>query len=194
MSAFYALALPKLFERTRTELLLTRPECSSVFGWRRPTQQRNDPARICWVPGDPVGDAGVLGQPSKNPRGPLVSLASFEEQFTLYVQDRAREIGADYDELANYSATRMLFDDWLRAMTLAAYAIGTGGRVSVVKLTWLREKKEAALGATLRVQCALDAMIPRESLATAPANAEANVTGQLLDVSETQHVTKNSTE
>jgi hypothetical protein len=151
----------------------------NAFGWRRPAQRTGLSHRICWVPGKD-GDVGKLEgarQPGRNPR----PLATLQELFTVYIE--AQDASAAEDELAQYKAARVLFDAWLRAVYLAAR-----GTFTVESIGWVDDKKERRFGATLRIVCTVQAMVPDAALEIAPVDTTAEVTASVLDLDEQEAV------
>lgn len=147
------------------------------FGWREPAK-RSGTMRIVWVPGDDEsGELGTLAsarQPGRNPR----PLATLHELFTVYIE--AVDPSGYEDEKKQYAAARWLFDAWWRAVHLAAY-----GTVELRSAAWVTTAKERRYGATLRVLCAIQAMIPDSPLELAPADTKASIATSELDATET---------
>ena len=150
------LALEQLFEDVVQRFADEGTEVPNVFGWRTPAARGAQQNRICWVPGDPSGAAGAVAgarQPGRNPR----PIATLEELFTVYIEavdivNQDRE-----NELAQYKAARLLFDAWYRAVYLSS----TGrGLVAVKSASWMADRTTRRHGATLRVVCTVQAMIP----------------------------------
>lgn len=124
----------------------------NLFGWRDPAQKLTTGARILWIPGNPNGDLGSLlpaTQPGRNPR----SIATLAELFTVEIL--AHDAAALENERAQYHATRLLFDAWLRAVYLAM-----PGRVALVTNEWITDRKERRFGAAIRAVCTVSAMVP----------------------------------
>lgn len=172
--------------------------CENTFGWREPTTYPKAPGvrKISWVPGDPTGDAGKLASPVQVD-GLAKSLATLEEVFTVYVY--AADVANLVNERAQYRAARLLYDQWFRAVYLAAYSVGTGGRFAVLKHTWETAKKERPHGACIRALCTAQAQIPDMPYVFAPTDAHAEWAGSLGDtetspalggITETQTITK----
>jgi hypothetical protein len=191
------LALPLLFEAvsarmTADAIAQGAIPTAQLFGWREPEHRQQTPSgtwrRVVWVPGDD-GDIGELGparQPGRNPK-PLATLA---ELFTVYLEaadlsggSPAAKSATAENELAQYTATRLLFDAWYRAAFLHA-----GNQLGLESMTWHGDKKVRRFGACIRVVCSIPAMIPDAPLteiggqSDTPARA-AGVT-ELLDVEE----------
>lgn len=146
------------------------------FGWREPAK-RSATFRIVWVPGDDQsGDLGEVG-PARNPGRNSRPLATVQELFTVYIE--ARDNTAPQNELAQYTAARLLFDAWLRAVYLAAH-----GTFEIKSARWLADLKQSRAGATLRVLASVQAMVPDAPFEAAPADTAADVTTSELDVDE----------
>lgn len=146
-------------------------EVPNVFGWREPARRGAQQNRICWVPGDPAGAAGDITsarQPGRNPR----PLATLNELFTIYVE--ARDASDLEDEQKQYHAARLIFDAWYRAAYLSARTL-----LTVKSATWMVDRKTRRHGATLRVVCTVQAMIP-DSAYTA-AEVDEAVVGMELE-------------
>jgi hypothetical protein len=141
------------------------------FGWREPPKQLSSTRSIIWVPGD--DDTGDLGRmlpakyPGRNPR-PLGNLA---ELFTVYIS--AHDPTAPDDERKQYHATRLLFDEWWRAVYLSGVQ---HSEIALVKSGWLIKKIQHRYGATLRLVGAIQSMIPDYTLQSVPADTEALIT------------------
>lgn len=152
------------------------------FGWREPARAPRAP-RIVWVPGDDEsGDVGTLG-PARGPGGNPRSLGTLHELVTIYVE--SVDTSAFEDERAQYTATRLLFDSWLRAVYLAAY-----GAFSIQRIRWVNERKERRYGAALRVLLSIEALIPDEPAKLAPVDTKALIDVEELDVIETMEAAR----
>ncbi len=151
------LALQQLYSDVVERFEDEGTEVPNVFGWRKPAERGGLQNRIVWVPGDPSGAAGALigaRQPGRNPR-PLNTL---EEMFKVYIE--GRDTSDPENELLQYAATRELFDAWYRAVYLST----TGrGLVTVKSASWMVDRNVRRHGATLRVVCTVQAMIPDEA-------------------------------
>jgi len=169
------LALEKLFNDVVARFADEGTEVPNVFGWREPAHRGGQQNRIVWVPGDPSGAAGALTaakNPGRNPR-PIANLA---ELFTVYVE--GRDSSAPEDELAQYKTARLLFDAWWRAVYLKPLD-GEARQLVVVKsAAWMVDRATRRHGATLRVVCSVDAMIP-DLPYTVAEDVEATVDVQL---------------
>lgn len=150
------------------------------FGWREPAKRGASP-RITWVPGDDA--SGTLGEvgPARSPgRTPARPLATLHELVTVYIE--GLDPSALENELAQYTATRLLFDAWMRAVYLAAH-----GTFRVVSDTWVTETKERRHGAAIRVVLSIAAMIPDAPYTSAPVDVTASVTPALSPDGDPAH-------
>jgi len=172
------LALPKLYADVVARFALDGTLVAQPFGWRSPFEQ-TDAARIAWVPGDPRGNAGVVG-PAKYPgQLPRRSLATFFERFHVIIS--TYDETDPENELAQYSATRLLRDVWHRAVYLAAH-----GTFTIDSTNWYGERIERRLGAALLVVCTIESTVPDEALESMPLEgARAVIQVSELDVTET---------
>jgi len=124
----------------------------NVFGWQKPSHRGGQQNRICWVPGDPSGAAGNVTSahsPGGNPR----SIGTLTEQFTVYIE--GRDFADPENELAQYKATRLLFDAWFRAAYLSVRNL-----LTIKSAAWMADRTTRRHGATLRAVCSVQAMIP----------------------------------
>jgi hypothetical protein len=139
----------------------------NVFGWRSPERRGGRQNRICWVPGDPSGALGPVTSarfPGGNPR----SIGTLEETFTVYIE--GRDLNHPEDELRQYKATRLLFDAWFRAVYLSVRNL-----LTIKSAAWMTDRKTRRHGATLRVVCSLQAMIPDQAYEVVSPNPYAVV-------------------
>ncbi len=178
------LALPHLFDNVvaqfasdaAAEVPPTTP-VPNVFGWRKPAEQSNTSQRVVWVPGDDesgdLGDVGSAKFPGRNAR----SLATIGELCTVYLE--AVDLTAPDDELAQYNAARFLFDAWYRAVYLAAR-----GTFAIARARWMNDRATRRRGATIRVLCRIDAMVPDAPYQTAPIDVHAEIGISELDTTE----------
>ncbi len=174
--------------------------CENYFGWRGPTLAPKAPGlrKISWVPGDDKGDAGKLAPPVQTEGQTARSLATWNESLTIYLT--AVDPTNLADEVAQYTAVRLLHDNWFRALWAAAGRVGTVGRFTVESYTWLTDKKEMPHGGCLRALCTAQAKIPDEAFIYAPIDLAAELDGQLDDkdgnplggVVEQQTITKDT--
>lgn len=159
-------AIPNLYAAVKARFTLDSTQVVNLFGWRTPDQRIVQGARICWLPGDDEsGDAGALA-PAKYPGGYPRSLGTLRELFTLIIL--VSDQGNPENELAQYNATRLVFDAWYRAAYLAAY-----GTFEVQDVSWLNGVKDRRYGAGMRVLVAIDSMIP-DSTPLGPTYVDAN--------------------
>lgn len=170
------LALPRLFDAVVDRFADEGTAVTNAFGWREPARRTGE-MRIVWVPGDDqsgaLGDVLSARNPGRNPR----PLATLGELFTVFVE--AVDATAPEDERKQYEAARVLFDAWFRAVYLAAR-----GTVAIRSAAWVTSKKERRYGATLRVVCSVEAMVPDAPAEIAPADARAVIDVEELDVTE----------
>lgn len=150
------LALEKLFKDVAARLQAEAPSVVVVFGWREPSRQLNQGVgggnRIVFTPGAPTGDLGKVVGPDKPGRNPR-PLATLQEAFTVLIW--GYDSSLPEDELAQYKATRLLYDTWFRACVLSFHA-----RFHIISQAWSTERKERQLGAVIQAVCTVDAMIP----------------------------------
>lgn len=146
------LALEKLYDDVVARFVTDSTDVPNVFGWRKPANRGAQQNRICWVPGDPSGSAGEVAaahNPGENPR----SIGTLEETFTVYVE--GRDSSSPENELAQYKATRLIFDAWFRAAYLSVRNL-----LTVKSATWMVDRTTRRYGATIRAVCAVSAKIP----------------------------------
>lgn len=151
-----------------------RSAVAQPFGWREPAKQRATIERIVWVPGDDSnGDVGKIGPP-KYPGGNPRSLGTLGELFTCYVS--SHDPTDPTNEFKQWRCSRLLFDEWWRAVRLSA-----PGLVEIVRSTWQLDKTQHRYGTAIRVLGAIQSTIPDYTLSAAPADAQAAVTLVELD-------------
>jgi len=152
------LALPDLYDKVKAFFEEEEPDLgvAFAFGWKAPQRQDAQGGgrgnRIVFVPGDATGALGMVAAvkyPGRNPR----SLATLNELFTVYVWgwDASKEA----DELAQYTAARLLYDAWYRAMYHVAHGV-----FQVVSQAWVNPTATRGRGAELQVVCTISAVIP----------------------------------
>lgn len=171
------LALPNLFDTVVAAFGAAGSTVDQAFGWSAPNQQYPSGTRIVWTPGDPNGSLGeflTAREPGRNPR----PLATLGELFT--VQIRSSDETAPNDERAQYQSARLLFDSWWSAVYTVSH-----GRVRIVDAGWLADRTVRRHGAAIQVVCSIEAMIPEDALAAEVAAANASLTLNELDQSET---------
>lgn len=174
------LALPILFDAVCARFRDDETNVPNLFGWNESDKKLTRGDRITWAPGDGGGSLGAMN-PARNPGGNPRPLATLEELFTVEVL--ASDKDQPESELGAYTAARLLFDAWYRAVYLAAH-----GTFRVLSCTWLTDQKVRRYGAGIRVICAIQAKIPDAPMAVAPVDTKADLTVELLDVSESIEV------
>jgi hypothetical protein len=122
-----------------------------------------------------VGRVDPARNPGRNPR----ALATLRELFTCTLS--ASDPGDPENELAQYKATRFLFDAWFRAVYLAAH-----GTLTVERSDWLIRHNDRRFGTAMRVVCSIQAMVPDAALDGIPIDTRAVTGVSELDVTETQ--------
>lgn len=158
---------------------------ANPFGWRETARQGGATNRIVWVPGDDAqGNLGALDPPRYPGRiDPGRPLGTLDELFTCYIS-AADGAALQTNELAQYKATRLLYDAWYRAVYLAAHGTFHIRASSWVISTRAGPKAERRFGATIRVLGAIQAMIPDEVPTLAVPPLEADITPIELDVTD----------
>lgn len=146
-----------------------------AFGTRGPAQ-RGEQYRIVWVPGDEE-DAGEVSEarlPGRNPR----PLYTFEELLTAYVEASDFSGTSAEVERKQWRAARLLLNALLRAVYKA-----TTARTKIDAVQVLNDRSTRRHGWAYRVTFRLEAMVPDEAFAAAPAS-DASVTtdAQVLGV------------
>jgi hypothetical protein len=168
------LALPKLFADVSARVVAAVPGAVCVFGWREPQKHLTGApaARLVFVPGDSSGSLGEDLPPRHVGRAPR-PIATLGELFQVYVT--AYDASAPENELAQYQAARVLFDEWRKAMHLAAH-----GTFEIQSARWNTDKSERRYGAEIIVTCSIQSMIPDDedaALSDAHAAVEAESQG-----------------
>lgn len=162
------LALEKLYTDVKTRLDTETPGIAIDFGWKKRARWQTANQRLVWQPGDATDALGAfLGAkyPGRNPR----PLATIGELFTVFIG--AADPSDLQNELANYKATRLLFDAWWRAVYLAAH-----GTVAIVSAKWATNRTELRHGEELIVVASVEAMVPDEPYTLAPDDTSAAIT------------------
>jgi hypothetical protein len=171
------LALEKLYSDVTARFEADLRKVPQPFGWRAAANQPATSERIVWVPGDDeskdLGKVTAPKYPGRNPR----PLRTLEELFTCRIS--AFDPDAPHDEAKQYRATRLLFDEWVRAVYLAA-----PGQFEILKASWIADKNQHRFGAAIRVLGAIQSMIPDYTYAGAPVDTGADITVVELDHSE----------
>lgn len=146
------LAVENLYDSVRASFIENAINAENVFGWRTPAQYSSELPRCAWVPGDDksgtLGELGGARNPGQDPR----PLAQLGELFTVYLT--AADPRDPENELAQYHATRFLYEAWYVALYRAAH-----GTFRVRSQGWVTSKRERSYGATLRVVCEVQAPI-----------------------------------
>jgi len=172
------LALPTLFDAVVARFELEGTDAPQTFGWRTPFRHKESTSRIAWVPGSPSGALGDVDAASKTgDRESYRSLATLRELFTVYIESEDPQFPEN--ERAQYQATRLLFDAWVRAVYLAAR-----GTFEIESSDWNIEKNERRNGAELIVVCSIDAVIPDAPYTVVDPPLEANIATSTDDVTE----------
>ncbi len=171
------LALEKLFLDVKTRFAAESPQINVRFGWREPARQDNQGSgganRIVFVPGDPSGGLGKVAGAAKTGRNPR-PLATLGELFTVQVW--GLDATKPEDELAQYKATRLLYDAWYRAAYLACHP-----RFAVQSQQWLVEKLTRRMGAEIQAICSIEAMVPDSAWTEAnPPPEQVTVTNKVV--------------
>lgn len=180
-------ALPELVKRVRERLAADALAAGTAaipveFGWEARYLSRSTTHRIVFVPGD--DSSGTLGATS-GADSPYVGLArplaALDEQWTCYLE--AEDL-SDESEVAQYTAARMLYDAWYRAVYLAR---SENGRIPVTILSqrWIADRTHRDAGAALRVTGTVSAAILDTPTTIAPVDTGAALTVAQLDVEET---------
>ena len=138
-----------------------------AFGTREPAKRDALP-RIVFVPGDDsdVGEIGPVVKPGRNPR----PLATLRELVTVYVEGFDSTAGLAENERAQWKATRLLFDAFVRAVYLAAF-----GTYEIRSTKWLNERSTRRHGYSIACVLSVGSMVPDAPAALAPVNVSADV-------------------
>lgn len=178
------LALENLYNLVTADLAASSTIVTTAqkFGWRETSRQDGGNARIVWVPGDPDGNLGAL-LPAKYPSRSITTLgrplANLGELF--YVTISAADPTAPDNEIAQYHATRLLYDAWIAAVYRAAR-----GTFGILKQRWVIDKNERRWGAALEITGSIQAVIPDSVAQAAPVDTGAAVVGELDSNGEPQ--------
>ena len=169
------LALEILFDRVVARFTADAIPCEFAFGWREPPRQGKLPqAHIVITPGDPSGRLAKSHTGARYPgQLPIRSVGGMWELFTARIS--AQDPAASNDDRAQYRATRLLYDAWLRAVYLSGF-----GNFSIESDRWLVTRKEGRFGAALEVVGGILAVIPDSALTLAPVDVKAEITESLL--------------
>lgn len=143
-------ALPYLYDRVAERFARDGLDVQMTFGWLKSAEQLTSVKRIVWIPGD--GDnVGSVG-PAKYPGGDPRALATLNELCTVEIT--SADDSDPTDERKQYTATRELYDEWLRAVYLAGR-----GWYSIVSQRWAGGDRARRLGGTIRVVISVHAPI-----------------------------------
>lgn len=168
------LALEILHDRVVQRFIDDAIACEFAFGWREvPRQGRLPDAHIVLKPGDPSGRLSKSHTGARYPgQLPLRSLGGLWELFTVTIS--AHDAAAPQDDRAQYRATRLLYDAWLRAVYLSGF-----GNFNIESDRWLTSRKEGRFGAALEVVGGILAVIPDSAVTLAPVDVHAEITESL---------------
>jgi len=152
-----ALAVSKLFADVSADLAEHAITANVVFGWRELAKQVNQGPgqanRVVFVPGTvPDGDMGK-DLPARNPGRVPRPIATVAEIVTIEVW--GYDASAPENELKQYEAARFLYD----AVRAAVYR-SSHGTYTIEGQNWVTEKTERRFGAAIRIELAIQAMIP----------------------------------
>lgn len=182
------LALPSLYSAIGARLASEAPLVGDPpapvpiavqwFGWREPARQHIG-NRFVWVPGEPDGKVGDLGPPRfPGTRAEGRPLWNMPEAFHVYIT--GYDATAPENELLQYTAARLLLDEFARLLYLCAY-----GTLGIPRVSWYSGgKKEFRAGATLLLVCSVQSVQPDTEATPAPADAGAIVDIEMLDLTE----------
>lgn len=171
------LALPELVKRVRARFEADGVSVPVTFGWREPALQRQSSHRIVFVPGDDTGwSLGALSAPESPHVSLARPLAKLEEIFTAYIE--AEDVTAPDDELAQYTAARVLYDVWYRAVWHARIPH------SILTQRWVVDRTVRYAGAALRVTGTVSAIVPDAPSAIAPSDTSATVSAEKLGLTQ----------
>lgn len=171
------LALEALYNAVVTRFAEELPAVEHTFGWREPNRQQGGTSRVVWRPGDEAGGVGEVG-PARNPGRNPRPLATLHEAVTLYIQ--GCDLTAPDNELAQWKATRLLFDAVVRAIYLAAH-----GTYEIKSVNWAERYNERRFGATIILNLAVESMIPDSAQMPAPVDTSAVIGDSIDDLTET---------
>jgi hypothetical protein len=171
------LALPRLYSAVVAQFAADSVVADQYFGWRE-VAKHYPRARIVWVPGDPVGSIGPIVAPkwpgSRLDGRPLMNLT---ERFHVFIT--GYDNTAATDEMAQYTAARLLFDDFVRAVYLNAH-----GTFTLESSSWVTTRKEFRAGATVLVIGTVQAVQPDRVVTGAPVDTGIIAQIEMLDLTE----------
>ncbi len=178
------LALPWLYDQVVARFTLEGNTAVHRFGWRAVGHQI-DSNRVIWVPGDPNGEIGAVIAPKfpgiRETGRPLTNVL---EGFHCYITGYDRT--AKDNERAQYVACRLLYDDVIRAVYLAAH-----GNFEFRSSKWVTDKKEFRAGATILLTGTIRAVQPDSPVAKAPIDSGAILDIEVLDIVEEVRIPEN---
>lgn len=181
------LALEIIYNHVRDQFASDGLICEQPFGWAKTGAHLTGP-RIVWVPGDPAGAAGLITG-AKNVGTLPRPLATFNEAFHVVISGYGDESDPS-NELKAWRATRLLFDQWLRALALRAM-----GMYELTRQDWVRagERDYVRFGTAMVVTAAVQSAvldIGPDCETGAPVNTYpgADIEVHELDYTEMVHV------
>jgi len=185
------LALPLLFDAVKAGFAAELPDVSVVFGLKEVTKQINQGSgganRVVFAPGDLSGKFADDLPPHGIGREPR-PLATELEYFTVWIW------GVDSsdlnDERKQYTAARLLYDVWRRAIYNATHTDGDNGvgPVVIYGQEWNIKRVERKWGAEIVAVCSVQAMVPDTGLEIVAPPLTAHLTVTELDQSTTRDV------
>jgi hypothetical protein len=127
--------------------------CLQPFGWAKSGQHLTGP-RIVWVPGDPSGAAGTITGAMNVGTIPK-PLFTFNEVFHVIISGYGDETDP-VDELKAWKITRLLHDQWMRAMER-----NLKGMYQLTRQDWVRagERDYVRFGTALIVVAAIQSAV-----------------------------------
>lgn len=160
-------------------LFAARAGCSDIifnFGWREQNKrvEGNVRSRVTFVPGDPSGKLGKLNMakyPGPGAEAPR-NLGSLDELITIYCYAMDRD--NPEDELLNYNATRLLWDDVYAALWRVYH-----GHFSIDDIAYSHKALERRSGCEIRAIIKAIAPIPDtfdETVVVQPTKVEGDIT------------------
>ncbi len=145
--------------------------CEFAFGWKEVQRQGRLPrAHIITTPGDPDGKLTKEHTGARYPgQIPIRSVGGMIELFTVRIS--AQDPDAPGDDRAQYRATRLLYDAWLRAAYLSAF-----GNYTIESDRWITTRKEGRFGTAVEVVGGILAIVPDSAVTLAPVDTKAELT------------------
>lgn len=174
-------AVERIYDEVSARFAALGDTTPHVFGRRARAQVIETASRIQWQPGDPSGQLGdlTLGRTSRaatrNPR----PLGTLDELVTVVIS--GSDATDPESELAQYHATRVLYDRWVACMHAVAH-----GTFTIESSRWLTDQTLRAYGAAIEVVFYVAATIHDTTTnATAPTPVRGLITVEELDHDET---------